>query len=69
MKQFFSIGLVLVTSLWALSATATDTATDTQSSTTPCCDEQARQVALKALPDPTRFKDDICWVAPEWQDN
>ena len=70
MKQFFTISLFLVVSLWALSATAANgSTTNTEPSAPTCCDQQERQVALKKLPDPSGFKDDICWVAPEWRDN
>jgi hypothetical protein len=35
----------------------------------PITKEQDRQIALRQLPDPVRYADDLCWVAPEWRDD
>lgn len=69
MKQFFTISLLPLTVMFATATTAADDNANTGSTAPACCDEQQHRVALQQLPDPSEFKDDICWVAPEWRDD
>jgi hypothetical protein len=65
MKQ---LSLAAFCTLAILFATATQAAGQTQPAA-PITEAQDRQIALRQLPDPARYADDLCWVAAEWRDD
>jgi len=65
MKQLSLAAICALAVLTPIGAYAADDVTQTD----PVSHAQQRQIALRQLPDPARYADDICWVAPEWRDD